>query len=208
MSARPAERTPRAARREEIVAAAARTFATEGYAAVGMRDVAEAVGIRGASLYHHFASKEEILFAICLTVTREPNELNLPLLDAPGTPSQRLAALVRGHLQHLHRRRVEHVVGLHELAALTPEHRAVIDDHRRYYQRRVRDVVAAGMRTGEFGVPDARLAAFAICDMLNGLSNWFHDGGELALEDVVVGYVDMVVGRLLGSRDGRPPVAG
>jgi AcrR family transcriptional regulator len=131
MSARPAERTPRAARREEIVAAAARTFATEGYAAVGMRDVAEAVGIRGASLYHHFASKEEILFAICLTVTREPNELNLPLLDAPGTPSQRLAALVRGHLQHLHRRRVEHVVGLHELAALTPEHRAVIDDHRR-----------------------------------------------------------------------------
>jgi AcrR family transcriptional regulator len=208
MSARPAERTPRAARREEIVAAAARTFATEGYAAVGMRDVAEAVGIRGASLYHHFASKEEILFAICLTVTREPNELNLPLLDAPGTPSLRLAALVRGHLQHLHRRRVEHVVGLHELAALTPEHRAVIDDHRRYYQRRVRDVVAAGMRTGEFGVPDARLAAFAICDMLNGLSNWFHDGGELALEDVVVGYVDMVVGRLLGSRDGRPPVAG
>jgi AcrR family transcriptional regulator len=208
MSARPAERTPRAARREEIVAAAARTFATEGYAAVGMRDVAEAVGIRGASLYHHFASKEEILFAICLTVTREPNELNLPLLDAPGTPSQRLAALVRGHLQHLHRRRVEHVVGLHELAALTPEHRAVIDDHRRYYQRRVRDVVAAGMRTGEFGVPDARLAAFAICDMLNGFSNWFHDGGELALEDVVVGYVDMVVGRLLGSREGRPPVAG
>jgi AcrR family transcriptional regulator len=208
MSARPAERTPRAARREEIVAAAARTFATEGYAAVGMRDVAEAVGIRGASLYHHFASKEEILFAICLTVTREPNELNLPLLDAPGTPSQRLAALVRGHLQHLHRRRVEHVVGLHELAALTPEHRAVIDDHRRYYQRRVRDVVAAGMRTGEFGVPDARLAAFAICDMLNGLSNWFHDGGELALEDVVVGYVDMVVGRLLGSREGWTPVAG
>jgi AcrR family transcriptional regulator len=186
-------------RRGEIAAAAARTFARDGYAAVGMRDVAEAVGIRGASLYHHFASKEEILFAICLTVTEEPNEQNLPLLDAPGTPTERLAALVRAHLEHLHRRRVEHLVGLHELAALTPPHRAVIDDHRRYYQRRVRDVVAAGMATGEFGVPDARLAAFAICDMLNGLSNWFHDGGELGLEDVVVGYVDLVVGRLLGS---------
>ena len=61
-----------------------------------MRDVAEAVGIRGASLYHHFASKEEILYAICLTVTEEPNEQNLPLLDAPGTPTERLAALVRG----------------------------------------------------------------------------------------------------------------
>ncbi len=185
-------------RRDEIVAAAARTFAGGGYAAVGMRDVAEAVGIRGASLYHHFASKEEILYAICLTVTQEPNEQNLPLLDAPGTPTRRLAALVRAHLEHLHRRRVEHLVGLHELAALTPEHRAAIDEHRRYYQRRVRDVVAAGMATGEFGVPDARLAAFAICDMLNGLSNWFHDDGKLGLEDVVVGYVDLV-GRLLAA---------
>jgi AcrR family transcriptional regulator len=185
-------------RRDEIVAAAARTFARDGYAAVGMRDVAEAVGIRGASLYHHFTSKEEILYAICLTVTQEPNDHNLPLLDAPGTPTQRLAALVRAHLEHLHRRRVEYLVGLHELAALTPEHRAVVDEHRRYYQRRVRDVVTAGMATGEFGVPDARLAAFAMCDMLNGLSHWFHDDGQLGLEDVVVGYVDLIVGRLLG----------
>lgn len=191
----------RSGRREEIVAAAARIFAREGYAGVGMRDVAEAVGIRGASLYHHFASKEEILYAVCLTVTEEPNRLNLPLLDASGAPSARLAALVRAHLEHLHRRHVEHLVGLHEMAALTPEHRVVVDEHRRDYQRRVRDVVAAGMRTGEFTVPDARLAALAMCDMLNGFSHWFQDGGELGLEDVVVGYVDLIVGRLLGSPD-------
>ncbi|GAA3241060.1 TetR/AcrR family transcriptional regulator [Pseudonocardia petroleophila] len=191
----------RAARRAEIVTAAARIFADQGYAAVGMRDVAEAVGIRGASLYHHFASKEEILYAVCLSVTEEPNALNLPLLDAPGTLSHRLASLVRGHLRHLHRRRVEHLVGLHEMAALSPEHRAVIDDHRRWYQRRVRDCVAAGMAAGEFGVPDARLAAFAICDMLNGFSHWFHADRELALDDVVEGYVELVVGRLLGSPD-------
>lgn len=184
-------------RRAEIVAAAARIFARDGYAAVGMRDVAEAVGIRGASLYHHFASKEEILYAVCLSVTQEPNEQTLPLLDAPGTPTQRMAALVRAHLEHLRRRQVEHLVALHELAALTPEHRAVVDGYRRYYQRRVRDVVAAGTTTGEFGVPDARLAAFAICDVLNGFSGWFHEDRELAFEDVVVGYVDLVVGRLL-----------
>lgn len=204
----PAPLVPSGSRREEIVRAAARTFARDGYAAVGMRDVAEAVGIRGASLYHHFASKEEILYAVCLTVTREPNELNLPLLDAPGTPAQRLAALVRGHLEHLHRRRVEHVVGLHELAALTPEHRAVIDDLRRYYQRRVRDVVAAGIRTGEFTVPDARLAAFALLDMLNGISNWFHESGELTIEQVVTGYVDLAVGRLLGAGTGTGTTGG
>ncbi len=195
---RPRPRRP-TGRRDAIVAAAARIFADRGYAAVGMRDVAEAVGVRGASLYHHFASKEEILYAICLTVTEEPNALNLPLLDAPGTPAQRLAALVRAHLHHLHRRRTEHVVGLHEMAALIPEHRAVVDQHRRYYQRRVRDVIAAGVVAGELSVPDPHLATFAVCDMLNGLSNWFHADGELSLDEVADGYVDLIVGRMLGA---------
>jgi AcrR family transcriptional regulator len=202
-SERPARR-----RREAIVAAAARFFAERGYAAVGMRDVAEAVGVRGASLYHHFASKEEILYAICLTVTDEPNAQNLPLLDAPGTAVERLSALVRAHLHHLHRRRTEHVVGLHELAALAPEHRAVVDAHRRHYQRRVREVVAEGVAAGELTVRDPRLAAFAVCDMLNGLSNWFRPDGDLSLDAVADGYVDLIVGRMLGGHsrapDGRP----
>lgn len=200
MSAAP-DASPRRStgRQDAIVTAAARIFAERGYAAVGMRDVAEAVGVRGASLYHHFASKEEILYAICLTVTEEPNALNLPLLDAPGTPAQRLAALVRGHLHHLHRRRTEHVVGLHELAALTPEHRAVVDEHRRYYQRRVREVIAAGVAAGELTVLDPRLAALAACDVLNGLSNWFHADGELSLDEVAEAYVDLIVNRMLGA---------
>jgi AcrR family transcriptional regulator len=200
---------PAQRRRDAIVTAAARFFAERGYAAVGMRDVAEAVGVRGASLYHHFASKEEILYAICLTVTEEPNAQNLPLLDAPGTCSERLSALVRGHLHHLHRRRTEHVVGLHELAALAPEHRLVVDGHRRHYQRRVREVIAAGVAAGELSVPDPHLAAFAVCDVLNGLSNWFRPDGELSLDAVADGYVDLIVGRMLGGRscapDGPPP---
>ena len=87
----------------------------------------------------------------------------------------------------------------------------MVDDHRRHYQRRVRDVIAAGVAAGEFTVPDPRLAAFAVCDMLNGLSNWFRPDGALSLDAVADGYVDLIVGRMLGGRscapDG-PPRAG
>lgn len=186
-------------RKTDIASTAAQIFARDGYANVGMRDIADAVGIRGASLYHHFTSKEEILFAICLTVTQEPADDTLPLLDAPGTPTERLSSLVRAHLRHLTRRRVEYIVGLHELASLIPEHRATIEDYRRRYQRRVRDVVAAGMRTGEFTVPDARLAAFAMVDMLNGISAWYHEDGDMSIDDIADAYVDLAVGRLLGG---------
>ncbi|MGU3435857.1 TetR/AcrR family transcriptional regulator [Actinomycetes bacterium M1A6_2h] len=190
-------------RRNDIAASAAEIFARDGYPNVGMRDIADAVGIKGASLYHHFPSKEDILFAICLTVTREPADETLPLLDAPGTPTERLSSLVRAHLVHLNCRRVEYVVGLHELASLTPEHRAVVEDYRRHYQRRVRDVINAGIRSGEFTVPDARIASFAITDMLNGIANWFHDGGEMTIDDVADHYVELAIHRLLGGSHER-----
>ena len=136
-------------------------------------------------------------------MTAEPVERTLPLLDAPGTPTLRLAALVRAHLAHLASRRVEYVVGLHELSALTPEHRAVVEDHRRYYQRRVRDVVAAGVRAGEFTVPDPRLAAFALLDTLNGIAGWFRADGPLGVDAVADGYVTLLVEGMLGAVPAR-----
>lgn len=47
-------------RRQEILAIAARLFARRGYNGVSVREIAEAAGILGGSLYHHFASKKQI----------------------------------------------------------------------------------------------------------------------------------------------------
>ena len=184
-------------RREEIISAAAVKFAEKGYHNVGMREIADAMAIRSASLYNHFGSKEEILYAICLRVTEEPVRQQLPLLDAPGTPAGRLALLVRGHLLHLAQRQVEHLVGLHEMAELTPEHRDVINAHRRHYQRRVEDVIAAGVRAGELAVQDVPLAALFLLDALNGFSRWFRPDGPLSAAAVADRYVHLAIDGLL-----------
>ncbi len=190
---------PAGATRELIVDVAAALFASEGYHDVGIREVAAALGMRGPSIYHHFASKEEILYAICLTVTREPVLEQLPLLDAAGTPVSRLRALARAHVLHLTRRQVEHLVGRHELAALSPAHRAEVDDHRRYYHRRVRDTIVAGVAAGELSVADPELATLALLDMLNGTSSWFRPGGPIAAEALADAYAELAVGGLLGA---------
>jgi AcrR family transcriptional regulator len=52
---------PGATAREEILDAAAELFTTQGYATTSTRAVADAVGIRQSSLYHHFATKDDIL---------------------------------------------------------------------------------------------------------------------------------------------------
>lgn len=189
-------------RRDEIVAAAARFFAEQGYHTVGMREIADAVGIKGASLYNHFASKEEILYAIALKMTRDPQEQHLPLLDASGSPTERLVALVEAHVRNLADNRVEHLVSLRELPALTPEHHAKVTDYRKYYQRRVRDVIAAGVRAGELDVDDASRAAIAVLDMMNGISWWLRDDHDV--DELVATYVGFVVDGVLRRTTVRP----
>jgi AcrR family transcriptional regulator len=52
---------PGATAREEILDAAAELFTTQGYANTSTRAIADAVGIRQSSLYHHFGTKDDIL---------------------------------------------------------------------------------------------------------------------------------------------------
>lgn len=52
---------PGATARDEILDAAAELFTSNGFANTSTRAIADAVGIRQSSLYHHFATKNEIL---------------------------------------------------------------------------------------------------------------------------------------------------
>ena len=47
--------------RQHIITCAARLFRERGYAAVSLRDVASETGATTGSLYHHFASKDELV---------------------------------------------------------------------------------------------------------------------------------------------------
>ncbi|WP_374613462.1 TetR/AcrR family transcriptional regulator [Gordonia sp. (in: high G+C Gram-positive bacteria)] len=191
----PARRPRR--RRDEIVEAAARYFADHGYSNAGMRDIAQAVGMRGASLYNHFQSKEEILYAIALRMTEDPQQ-DLLLLDAEGGPVERLTNLIEAHVRRLARHRVEHLVALRELSALTPEHRRVVTGYRKYYQRRIRDVIAAGARLGLFEVRDPHQSAIAVLDLMNGISWWLNDSHDV--DQLVRDYVDFTIGGVLHHR--------
>ena len=50
--------------KQKIIFESLRLFSQKGYDGVSMREIAAAVGIKGASIYSHFAGKEEIFNAI------------------------------------------------------------------------------------------------------------------------------------------------
>lgn len=193
-------RSARAAqRRAELVATAARLFRERGYHAVGMRLIAETAGIRAASLYNHFQSKEELLLEAVFSVNRDFIRDHLPLLEASGPYSERLGSLIRAQILHIGSFRDAWWLSTRELRALSPDTLELVQVDRRYYQRRIADFIQAGVDAGEFACRSPRLATLAILDMINGFNEWFTPDGRYSIEELADEYGVMIVRGVLQS---------
>ena len=174
-----------------IRAVALDLFAQHGYAAVSMRQIAKAVGVQAGALYLYTPDKQTLLFDLMQTHLTE-------LLDAlaalPPCPDA-LAALeqfTRFHIR-FHRAREKSVfIAYMELRNLEAANFARIEDMRRSYEAHLEAILRRGMAEGQFTLPDAKLAGFALIAMLTGVNTWYREGGRLSLERVEEIYWDMV----------------
>ncbi|MEV4939715.1 TetR/AcrR family transcriptional regulator [Streptomyces zaomyceticus] len=91
-----------ASRRESLVAAATRLFGRQGFHEVGLIEIGAAAGIAGPSVYKHFASKSDLLYA---ALNRGAQALQLALAEArtsSGTPQEALTSLLRAYVGLVH----------------------------------------------------------------------------------------------------------
>jgi AcrR family transcriptional regulator len=95
---------PESGSRRLILDTAARLLRSGGYHQTTLREIAEAVGIAKASLYYHFASKEEIVEAVANDGVRFVHEaVSQALADNADAPSRtRLEGAIAAHLTALH----------------------------------------------------------------------------------------------------------
>jgi AcrR family transcriptional regulator len=174
---------------DDILSRAATLFSQRGYHAVGIRDLADAVGLSTSTLYHYYATKQDILFAVISRFLEEfTARLVAGLRDASLPPRGRLERAVTDHVRLTVTRSEELLVGSPVLNALSPEQRARIAAMRREYRDAVRDVIAEGAAAGEFHVVDPLLTAMAMLDMLDGIRSWYHADGPLPLPELAARY--------------------
>jgi AcrR family transcriptional regulator len=172
-----------------ILSSAATLFSRRGYHAVGIRELADAVGLSTSTLYHYYPTKQDILFAVISRFLHEFTErLVAGLRDGSVPPRQRLERAVTDHVVLTVTRREELLAGNPVLNALTAEQQAHIAALRRGYRDAVRDVIAEGAAAGQFHVADPLLTAMAMLDMLDGIRSWYHEGGALSLTALAARY--------------------
>lgn len=181
------------ARREAIVDTSARLFARQGYHATGLNELCDANDLGKGALYHYIGSKEGLLAAIHDRVMDEVLRGADRVAEAGGSPAAQLEMLGDELLDVIHRY-PDHVwVFLHEFPALTGERAATFRERRRQYERRVEDVLRAGVKSGEFRELDPWLTARAWLGMHNYTYLWLRPGQRLTARDVAKPFAEIFI---------------
>jgi AcrR family transcriptional regulator len=184
------------AQRDAMLAAAARLFAERGFATASMVELAQALGVSKALLYHYYTDKEHLLFDI---MDRYLDGLNA-LVDE-------VAALSLQPEPHL-RRLIERFMDLYESSA--SYHRVLVQDskylsvpHRRRTrakQRRVVDAVAAAVVALAPQLEHSGLlkpVTMVLFGMINWTFTWLREGGKLTYADLAPVVADLFLGGVM-----------
>src|SRR3954454_18246707 len=165
------------ARREELTRIAARLFAERGYQGTSLADLAEELGVQKPSLYHHIASKEDLLWE----VAREGAEAFHAGLDAvpAGPATERIRLAFRAHLAVVAGQLDVATVFVREWRHLAGERREQFVVERRRYEERIRDLFRDGVEQSELGTDlDVSTAALLFLSAANWAYTWLRPGAR------------------------------
>ena len=185
---------------EGILEASVAEFFEKGYGGTTVRMIAARAGVTVAALYHHFASKHEVLLTVMRQVMGDLLEGSAKAIaEADGDATRRFSAFVANHVSyHIGHLRFGFVANS-ELRSLEAGSREEIVALRDEYEQRLVGVIAEGGASGEFRIHDAKLAARAVIAMCTAVSNWFDPRGPMTAEEVKA-EVGLLALNLVGAR--------
>jgi AcrR family transcriptional regulator len=190
--------------RETILRAASNLFAQRGFATTSLMDIARAVGISKAAIYHYFPTKQVIFDAIVVDLLQRLHDhVAATLPPASAGVAERLQAAMRGHAEFFEANYTEYVTLLHGFGGLN---RIVSDQEREIrnrYEGLFRSIVAAGIEDGAMRVGSAPVVARGALSMLNWMTRWFDPKGERRAVDFAGDYFDMLAHGVLRQEPTR-----
>ena len=172
-----------------IVEAATVAFAERGYHGVSVRDIASVVGIKAASFYAHFPSKEALLAEIAV-VGHSAHLVHSrdAILSAGSDPVDQLQAGVRASVQFQATYPLLTLVANNELHALSKESRDRITTMRHDFGVLLAAVIDRGNAMGVFACEDTWLALYAIGGMGIRVASWFRPPGLRDADSPLTSY--------------------
>lgn len=179
--------------KDTITRVAIELFHRKGYFATSISEIASLCGIQKASIYYHYASKENILFHIHMVTLDELTVYLRGNLDGLTDVEVRMRAAVRSHVRfHLNRQK-ETFIANSELRGLTPEHYREIVEKRDEYEQIFQQIIQEGCDSGVFAAVDVKILSYAILTLCNAGAIWFKPEGRRPVDAIAQIYERFVL---------------
>lgn len=191
-------------KRERILQEASSLFYERGYMQTTMDAIAERMGATKPFVYYHFQSKVEMLEEICERATADALAAAEQALVEPDTPPRSFEAFLRAFIRAALKNHEFVAVYFREEFSLPPAARDRINAMRRKISRRLRDLIADGVASGDFEVDDPGVTALVIAGMASYAFAWYRDSGRLGLDEVVEQIARMALRTVGASPAGAP----
>ncbi|MCC7129933.1 MAG: hypothetical protein B6D39_10490 [Anaerolineae bacterium UTCFX2] len=182
--------------RDEILVAAAQIFSQKGFHATSMQDIAQAVNLQKASLYHHISSKQEILVEVLdraldllICNMEEVMQSSLP-------PAEMLRQAIRVYMTTILENRNLASVLLLEHRSLEPALHARHVPHRDRFEQLWRDLLQRGANAGDFQTAEPAMTVRALLGALNWTITWYRPDGALTPETIADEFADLFLAGL------------
>ena len=191
-------------RRFEICMKAARTFVQKGFDGTSVSDIASALGVTKAGLYHHIRSKESLLFDIVSLGMDWLDEDVVKPSSGIADPEARLEQILVRHATLTACNEGWITILLDDIQALQPAERRIIERRKRAYVDLVHGTLVELQRAGRLRPIHPMVAALGVLGMIVWLSRWVRPRGSLSCEQVARQIADIALAGLLLPRQGGP----
>jgi AcrR family transcriptional regulator len=180
----------RALKREAVILAAARAFASRGYHNTSLDDLAASLKVTKPTLYLYVQNKEAMLFE-CFRAGLEQIQSSLDDSERSGGPArERLFAFIRGYAAA--------IVGDFGWCMLRAEDQHLSASLSRRIKllkagidRRMRALIEAGVTDGSVRPCDPRMTAFALAGALNWMGHWYREDASLKPMEIADRFIDV-----------------
>lgn len=160
-------------RKTEIITVAAKLFKEKGYSAVTMRDIAQAMDIKAASLYNHIKSKQEILVLIIIEIAEEFTTTMDEVVNSSETTIKKVERIIQLHIDIT-------LLDADALACLNNDWMHLADEQLAYfikmredYEENFRTIVKKGIADSEIKNLNLEVIIFSILSTLRTLYLWY-----------------------------------
>lgn len=174
---------------ENILMVAARLFSDRGYDATSLDDIADAVRVHKATLYHYIGSKEDILYQCLVRSIANYGDVLKRMEDKTQPPLKRLHDffMILIEAQNNDFGRCLAIVGRQPIGTVT---RDSIRDFQRTLDSAVRNVVKEGIADGSIRNVSPKLASCMLFGAYNWVPRWFNPKGGMTTEQISRNFLD------------------